>query len=214
MGSLNYFIILLLLIMLFLMFSKKIYRIIKEKVYLKKLSSSDIKYIDKMDGHQFEIYLMALFKELGYKSKVTSGSYDFGADLIMKYENQKISVQAKRFGYKNKVGINAIQEVFTSIPYYKTDKACVITNSFFTKSAYKLAEACNVILINRIDLIKYIKEVNPSMTAKEVTKEVEPEPRKCPSCKASLVVRTNKNNDKFFGCSNFPNCTHTEPINN
>lgn len=179
----------------------------------KKLAQSGIEYIDKMDGLQFETYLMALFNELGYKSKITIGSHDFGADLIMKKENEKISVQAKRYGYKNKVGISAIQEVYTSIPFYNTQRACVITNSFFTKSAYKIAKACNVKLINRIDLIEYINQINPEITAKQVTEEVEPEARKCPECKAQLVVRTSKNNKKFFGCSNFPKCNHTESIN-
>lgn len=38
--------------------------------------------------------------------------------------------------------------------------------------------------------------------------------RKCPTCKHDLVVRnSNKTGNKFFGCSQYPTCTHTEPIN-
>ncbi|PES60889.1 restriction endonuclease, partial [Bacillus cereus] len=38
--------------------------------------------------------------------------------------------------------------------------------------------------------------------------------RKCPACKNHLVIRnSNKTGNKFFGCSQYPTCTHTEPIN-
>ncbi|PGZ07099.1 restriction endonuclease, partial [Bacillus thuringiensis] len=37
--------------------------------------------------------------------------------------------------------------------------------------------------------------------------------RKCPTCKHDLVIRnSNKTGNKFFGCSQYPTCTHTEPI--
>lgn len=64
-----------------------------------------------MDGLQFEVYLKALFKELGYKPEVTKKSGDFGVDIVLKGKN-KIVIQAKRYGNKNRVGISAVQEVY------------------------------------------------------------------------------------------------------
>lgn len=42
------------------------YRKFQERRILKRMAKSGIHYIDKMDGHQFEVYLKALFRELGY----------------------------------------------------------------------------------------------------------------------------------------------------
>ena len=45
------------------------------------MAKSGIRYIDKMDGHQFEVYLKALFRELGYSPTVTKQSNDLGGSL-------------------------------------------------------------------------------------------------------------------------------------
>src|SRR5699024_6779501 len=100
----------------------------------KKLAKSGMYDIDRMDGLQFESYLKALLKELGYKSKVTSGSHDFGADIFMKNNRKKVVIQAKQYGYKNKVSLDAIKQIYTDKTYYNADQGVVITNSTFKKS--------------------------------------------------------------------------------
>lgn len=199
------------LIMIAFYLIRIVYRRLQERTALKRLACSGIQYIDQMDGFQFETYLKALFQQLGYKAQVTPKSGDFGADLIMKGQ-QKIVIQAKRYGSKNRVSLSAVQEVYGAQAYYKADEAWVITNSSFTKSARALAEACNVQLFDRKDLKELILEVNPTHTAEKVYREIEPEPRTCPTCGKSLVVRQGKTN-RFFGCSSFPHCRHTEAIN-
>lgn len=191
---------------------KYLFRIIKENHILKKLSASGIKDIDKMDGYQFEVYLKSLLKEMGYSASVTSGSHDYGADLIIKKGGKKIVVQAKRYGFKNKIGIDAIQQVYSAVPYYKANDAWVMTNSIFTKNAINLAKACDVNLIDRNKLINFINKVNPDMTAKSVIDNVSPLKRTCPLCKNKLIKRTSKNNNHFMGCETYPQCKHTEPI--
>jgi restriction system protein len=199
------------LIMIAFYLIRIVYRRLQERTAMKRLARSGIQYIDQMDGFQFEFYLKALFQELGYKAQVTAQSGDFGADLIMKGP-QKIVIQAKRYGIKNRVGISAIQQVYGAKAYYKADEAWVVTNSFFTKRARALAEACNVQLFDRKALQELILEVNPTHTAEKVYREIEPECRTCPTCGKSLVVRQGKTN-RFFGCSSFPQCRHTEAIN-
>lgn len=110
--------------------------------------------IDVMTGHEFEVYLGELFKRHGYKTKVTSASGDYGADLILHKDGQKIVVQAKR--YKNSVGIRAVQEIIPAIAYYKADVAWVVTNSYLTKQAQNLADANEVVVIDREELIKWL----------------------------------------------------------
>src|SRR5699024_4016193 len=120
--------------------SKFIFYKIKERKYEKKLSQSGIRDIDQMDGLQFEMYLKALFTELGYKAKVTTGSHDYGADLLLKYNGEKIVLQAKRYKYKSNVSLDAVQQIFAAKAYYHADQAWIITNSIYTKSARTLAK--------------------------------------------------------------------------
>jgi HJR/Mrr/RecB family endonuclease len=192
---------------------KFMYRKFQDRRILKRMAKSGIRYIDKMDGHQFEVYLKALFRELGYSPTVTKQSNDFGADLVLKGKN-RIVIQAKRYGMKNRVGISAVQEIYAAQAYYKANEGWVVTNSVYTRQAKELAEACNVRLIDRVELQKLINKINPEYSAEDVSEGVTPAARKCPTCKHDLVVRnSNKTGNKFFGCSQYPTCTHTEPIN-
>ncbi|KXY86244.1 restriction endonuclease [Bacillus sp. FSL W7-1294] len=186
---------------------------IREIRILKRMAKSGIHYIDKMDGFQFEVYLKALFRELGYRPEVTKRSCDYGVDVILKGKN-RIVIQAKRYGIKNRVGIRAVQEVYAGKAYYKADGAWIVTNSVFTKQAEELAKACQVKLIDRLGLQNLINKVNPEQKAEDVYQQIDPVERKCPVCKNQLVIRYSKKSDnKFFGCSHFPSCTHTEAIN-
>lgn len=185
-----------------------------ERILLKKIAKSGMREIDKMDGLQFEFYLKALLKEIGYKSEVTSGSHDFGADLVMKKDRQKVVIQAKRYKYKNKVSLDAVQQIYAAKPFYRADECWVFTNSYFTKSAYTLAQACDVKLYDRKSLVDFINRINPSTTATEITNTIDPANRKCPICSKNLVKRTSKTGNHFMGCSNYPSCTHTKPIAN
>ncbi|HDR7495377.1 TPA: restriction endonuclease, partial [Bacillus cereus] len=61
---------------------------IREIRILKRMAKSGIRYIDKMNGFQFEVYLKALFRELGYRPEVTKRSCDYGVDVILKGKNR------------------------------------------------------------------------------------------------------------------------------
>lgn len=133
-------------------------RLKERKIYLDQLRQSSINQIDLMNGLQFEEYLSSLYKSLGYQTEVTKGSGDFGADLILKNNSKRIVVQAKR--YKNKVGIQSVQEVVGAKRYYDASHAWVVTNNYFTEPARKLAHANDVLLVDRDLLIKLSAQVN------------------------------------------------------
>lgn len=174
------------------------------------LRKSGILEIDQMDGIQFEYYLSALFKGLGYKVKVTKSTGDYGADLILSKDQEQIVVQAKR--YAKNVGINAIQQITASKSYYNATKAWVVSNSFFTKSAVELAASNDVRLIDRKSLMDLIIKINPSgiPTAKEIRETVTPKAIHCPRCDSKMILRAGKNG-QFYGCSKFPKCNGTKP---
>jgi len=112
-----------------------------------KLTIDDI---DIIDGYEFEKLLGKLFKKMGYEVENTKLSGDQGADLIVKKFNKKIAIQAKN--YSDNVTNKAVQEVVAAKKHYNCDEAIVVTNSFFTNSAKKLAMSNNVKLWDRVIL--------------------------------------------------------------
>ena len=130
---------------------------ILENMFLDKyLKQFSINKIDAISGYEFEKYLEYLFRAMGYKSKATKKAHDYGADLLVTHKKETTVVQAKLYYNKN-VSLSAVQEAKASLDYYVADKAVVITNSHFTKSAYELALSTGVALIDREKLITLIQ---------------------------------------------------------
>ena len=112
--------------------------------------------IDLMDGYMFEEFLSKLFEKMGYSAEVTKKTNDQGIDIIGKKNGRKVGIQAKC--YSNNVGNSAIQEAVAGKSFYDCDAVMVVTNSYFTESAKKLARANDVILWDRNMLAKKIDE--------------------------------------------------------
>ncbi|MDQ0255618.1 restriction system protein [Evansella vedderi] len=140
----------------------KIIPTIKKKQHFKR---ANMTVIDQMDGFEFEEYLAYMFTKLGYKAKKTRNTGDYGADVVLKKDGIKTVVQAKR--YKNKVGIDAVQQIVGSKSYYKADKAMVVTNSTLTGPAYKLAKVNGVEVWDREKLIYELSKFNTHLPKKK-----------------------------------------------
>ena len=122
------------------------------------LSKAGMLEIDKMTGEQFEERLQILFTNLGYEAKRTSPGKvrpDYGVDLVIKKDGVKIAIQAKCYK-KQLVGEDAIREALAGKNYYYCNKARVVTNSNYSKMAWRLARVNNVELWNRNYLIKVL----------------------------------------------------------
>lgn len=116
-----------------------------------------MKDIDQMaDGSEFEEYLYRLFLALGYKDAYkTQGSRDFGADLVFTdREGVRNVIQAKRYSYP--VGLGAVQELYSSMRYYRAKKSMVIASNVYTAACDELAGYNGVKLHSRNDLIEII----------------------------------------------------------
>ncbi|MBR5475107.1 MAG: restriction endonuclease [Lachnospiraceae bacterium] len=95
-------------------------------------------------GAEFEQYLKHIFTRLGYESELTKASGDQGADLILKKNGLTYVVQAKY--YEKPVGNKAVQEAVAALKFYGANRAVVVTNQRYTKSAESLAKRNQVIL--------------------------------------------------------------------
>ncbi|WP_104712745.1 restriction endonuclease [Helicobacter cetorum] len=122
--------------------------------YHKRKLKRILQKIDAMNGFEFEEYSKLFFTSKGFEVEITQKSGDYGADLIIEKDSVKWVVQAKR--YSHKVSPKAIQEVVSSKAYYNCEKACVITNSYFTQAAKNLAKANEVLLIDRDEWVRFL----------------------------------------------------------
>lgn len=126
----------------------------EEQERLKKFKNSNMEEIDQMAGYQFETFISEILKDIGYSATTTKKSGDFGVDIIVEKNNEKVIIQTKR--YTKKVSINAIQEITSAKNYYQIQDAWVVTNNYFTEPAKQLAKANNVKLIDRDELANII----------------------------------------------------------
>lgn len=173
----------------------------------RKLMESGIDIIDEMSGVLFEELLMEHFKKLGYKARMTAKTADYGADLILEKEDEKIVVQAKR--WNQNVGISAIQQVVGSISYYQANKGMVISNSYYTQNAERLARSNNIELWDRDKLVDFLSKARGRELSGKVLEESLAEEQICQRCGGKLILRSGKRG-KFWGCENFPKCRFTK----
>ncbi|MGE7639620.1 restriction endonuclease [Peribacillus frigoritolerans] len=136
----------------------------RRKEWERKIRNSGIYEVDRMKGSEFEVFLKFLLESHGYQARVTKGSGDFGADLVLNMPGKTIVVQAKR--YSKKVGVRAVQEIVSAKSYYKADECWVITNNYFTAPAMKLGNINDVLLIDRDELIEWMLEEKGEEVAK------------------------------------------------
>lgn len=123
----------------------------------KRLENMSIDDVDMMNGSEFENFISNLFSQMDYSVNLTPQSGDQGIDLIVIKDGIRIGIQAKR--YASKVSNKAIQEVVAGLKHYNLKKAIVITNNYFTKSAFELAESNDVILWDRNILKEKIRSI-------------------------------------------------------
>jgi len=137
--------------------------------------SSD--FLDR-SPREFEEFITELFTKMGYSASTTSISADYGADVIAKKDNENIAIQVKRYKLGNKVGVKDVNQVLGSMYRYNANKAIMITTSYFTSAAKKLARTAPVELWNRTKLYEMIEryffgDSEQSITATIVERENE-----------------------------------------
>ena len=125
---------------------------VKLKPDQRNLARVDLRTMDSLDGYEFERIVADLLRSTGYSNvQRTTGGGDFGADILATKGGIRYAIQCKR--YSGNVGVKALQEAIGARDYYRCDKAMVITNSYFTKSAIKFAKGTNCVIFDR-DVLK------------------------------------------------------------
>lgn len=182
---------------------------------------SDISWQD------FELLISQHFRTQGFNVKETSPGPDGGVDLVLHKDAAKYLVQCKHYkAYK--VGVKPVRELLGVMASEGAAGGYVITSGQFTKDAVAFAKN------NRIQLFdgsmlqkilratpKHVYRAKPSTQQRAASEAVDPnsqqnETKMCQRCGAPMVERIakkgNRVGQKFWGCSRYPNCRNTAPI--
>ena len=106
--------------------------------------------INSKKGIEFENLCMKILLSKGWIVEETPKTGDQGIDLIASIEKYRLCIQCK--DHIKAIGNKAVQEVTAGKKYWNGTHAILVSKSGYTKSAYKLAEANNVLLISTLEL--------------------------------------------------------------
>lgn len=128
---------------------------IREKKKKQAIIKHKMNNLQTLDGYQFEVLVANCLDTIGYKTKVTKGSGDYGVDVIAQFKDKKIAIQVKH--QKNKVEYKAVQQALSGKKYYSCNEAWVVTsNDDFTRQAKNGEQKLDVKLFTLGDFALFI----------------------------------------------------------
>ncbi|MFA4855263.1 MAG: restriction endonuclease [archaeon] len=114
----------------------------------------------ELTPYEFEEFVAKLFDAMGYETKVTKKTGDYGIDVIARKGKDVIAIQVKQFAAGNNVGNRDIQRLLGAMQLkdVKANKGIVVTTSDFTVQAEHQASETPVELWNKHILHQMVKK--------------------------------------------------------
>lgn len=114
-----------------------------------QLTAEDFQ-LEKMTPEDFEGLCSQILAENGWKSSLTKGSGDQGADVLAQRGKKKLVLQCKL--YNSTVGNKAVQEVISAKVFYGAQMGAVVCVKGYSRSAKQLAAASDIALLTLPEL--------------------------------------------------------------
>jgi len=176
-----------------------------------------------MSWREFELLVGEAFRRRGYQVEETglSGA-DGGIDLILHKSGRTELVQCKQWRTRQ-VKVPVVREMWGLVAHHKADGVKIVCVGEFTRDAADFAAGKPIELFNGKRLLELVRDVQvPEATATPIrpprtdptfTAQSTPSQQTCPTCDATMVLRTNRSTGAgFFGCTNYPRCKGTRPV--
>jgi restriction system protein len=169
------------------------------------LGKKKVQELQKLTPAEFEDYIALLFAKLGYKTKVVGGKSDGGVDVEAEKDGQMHYIQCKKYS-TSKVPVSAVRDFYGAIvDRVNGGKGYFITTNVFTLEAERFAEDKPIEFVDKFKLMDYIKLLDSETPVPVTSNHI------CPKCGGNLIQKKGKFG-LFMGCSNFPQCTHTQSL--
>ena len=169
-----------------------------ERIRRRKLE----KYWQSLDGLEFERELGIVFRNLGYRVKLTPTSGDQGVDLVLKKDGETTVVQCK--AHKHGVGPAVARELYGSLVAHGAQYAILACSGGFTKGVYEFAQGKPLQLLSAPDIARMAEGHDDE--AQDITERAPICPM--PGCGKMMVLRKGKYGS-FWGCPRYPKCRGT-----
>lgn len=126
------------------------YRVGRQRRRDLRRAASSLAAIDRMSGVEFEEFVAAQLRTVGWGVTHTASTGDYGVDLIAEKDGIVMAVQCKR--QAKAVGVAAVQQVVSGALQHRCGQTVVVTNQAFTKAARQLAATHRCRLVGREQL--------------------------------------------------------------
>lgn len=199
----------------------------RKQIYGAATSGDARSAVASMTWREFELLLSEVYRRQGYAVAELGGSGpDGGVDLVLRKDGRKTLVQCKHWKAYS-VGAPVVRELLGVMTDRGADAGQVVTSGQFTEQAREFAASHSIALIDGRQLEAMLAKVQargqaegraaglPLVDRVEGSAGSAPPPA-CPKCNSSMVKRTARRGPNaggtFWGCSSYPKCSGTRPI--
>jgi restriction system protein len=178
-----------------------------------------IETIRDLSWREFEQLLAESFRRQGYKVVETGPGADGGVDLVLTRDGDTSLVQCKQWKQR-KVGVKPVRELYGVVASRSVSGGVFVTSGDYTAEARRFAETVPLDLIAGPELETMVRSVQhgatDAATPRPAPVAAQPSAPDCPQCGNDMVRRVARRGahtgKAFWGCSNFPGCRGTRPL--
>ena len=170
---------------------------------------------------EFETLVGEIYRQQGYRVSETPDGPDGGVDLVLRRDNERLLVQCKHW-QAQLVDVRVVRELKGVMAAEGASGGAVVTSGKFTHDATEFARRARIDLIDgkRLKALARSLDRTVSSDSHQTVGQLPPEraaqPPRCPSCDSIMLLRTAKRGSlagqRFWGCSTYPKCRGTRPI--
>ena len=190
----------------------------QKKLYDTTASRPGVGALNNMSWQEFEMLVSEHYRRKGFQVTREGGNGpDGGIDLVLRQKDEIYLVQCKQWkAYK--VGVLPVREFYGVMASRGATGGYFVTSGEYTAEAKMFAQGCNVELIDGLKLRAMIDtaRTNSAGSPQTATPPRTANAPTCPKCGEDMKLRVARQGINagidFWGCSAFPKCKGTLPL--